>query len=258
MVVLGVSTMNYIVIDLEFNGRRHYEIYPMEIIEIGAVKLNERLAIIDTFQSYIRPQFHINRFALQFCGISKDTLTGSRPFTEVIEEFIAFCGTDSTLLSWGGNDFFSLFVDCKVNRVDSSWLTRMIDLTSFFRGGLQQELANYGLQPIGQHHSALDDALNAAQLLRVKPDIVHTDRRFVPNAFKLCTGGIKKYIAQSIDRADVQGAPLSWDRFLQDEQTVKYIAAMNLDDAEIDMIRQLFAKFMQMKYGRKYKKLLYA
>ena len=145
-----------------------------------------------------------------------------------------------------------------MKRVDSGWLTRMIDLTSFFRGGLQQELANCGLQPIGQHHSALDDAMNAAQLLRVKPDIVHTDRCFVPNAFKLCTGGIKKYIAQSIERADAQGKPLSWDRFLTDEQTLKYIAVMNLNDDEIDMIRQLFIKFMQMKYGRKYKKLLYA
>ena len=61
--------MNYIVIDLEFNGRRHYNVYPMEIIEIGAVKLNEQLEIIDTFQSYIRPKFTINRIALQFCGI---------------------------------------------------------------------------------------------------------------------------------------------------------------------------------------------
>ncbi|UUZ92201.1 hypothetical protein LJK87_43485 [Paenibacillus sp. P25] len=63
--------MNYIVIDLEFNGRRHYNVYPMEIIEIGAVKLNEQLEIIDTFQSYIRPKYPINRFALQFCGIPK-------------------------------------------------------------------------------------------------------------------------------------------------------------------------------------------
>ena len=47
--------MNYIVFDLEWNqnpdGRKHPDSrLPFEIIEIGAVKLNEKREIIDTFQ----------------------------------------------------------------------------------------------------------------------------------------------------------------------------------------------------------------
>ena len=53
--------MNYIVFDLEWNqnpdGRKHPDSrLPFEIIEIGAVKLNEKREIIDTFQCLIKPK----------------------------------------------------------------------------------------------------------------------------------------------------------------------------------------------------------
>ena len=52
--------MNYIVLDLEWNQaankkNRYAKILPFEIIEIGAVKLNDSFQIIDTFQEVIRP-----------------------------------------------------------------------------------------------------------------------------------------------------------------------------------------------------------
>ena len=55
--------MNYIVFDLEWNqnpdGRRHPDSrLPFEIIEIGAVKLNEKREIIDTFQCLIKPKVY--------------------------------------------------------------------------------------------------------------------------------------------------------------------------------------------------------
>ena len=55
--------MNYIVFDLEWNqnpdGRRHPDSrLPFEIIEIGAVRLNEKLEITGTFQQLIRPKVY--------------------------------------------------------------------------------------------------------------------------------------------------------------------------------------------------------
>ena len=55
--------MNYIVFDLEWNqnpdGRRHPDSrLPFEIIEIGAVKLNEKREIVDTFQCLIKPKVY--------------------------------------------------------------------------------------------------------------------------------------------------------------------------------------------------------
>lgn len=251
--------MHYIVIDLEFNGRQHYDIYPMEIIEIGAVKLNEQMEIIESFQSFIRPKFPLNRFALQFCGITKETLLKSKPFEAVIKKFKKFCGTDYKLIAWGASDFFTLMVDCKVNHVHTEWITtQLLDLTRHFDGGLQQALEDHGLQFIGQSHSALDDALNAALLLKLKPGIVSDINYFTPDPVKICTGGIKKWILMSLDNAIVNDQMLSWDDFLKERITQKYIAIMNLADHEIRMVQNLFMKFAQMKYGRKTKKILYA
>lgn len=50
--------MNYIVIDFEFNGaysKRHHR-FVNEIIEFGAVKLDDRLNMIDTFSELVTPQ----------------------------------------------------------------------------------------------------------------------------------------------------------------------------------------------------------
>ncbi|WP_248925187.1 3'-5' exonuclease [Paenibacillus hamazuiensis] len=247
--------MNYIVFDLEFNGRKHYEIYPMEIIEIGAVKLNEQLEVVDTFQSYIRPKFHINKFALQFCGIDRETLINSDPFTEVIRRFAQFCGSEYKLLCWGGSDYFNLFVDSRVNGMDSNWLVHLLDVTSFFSGGLHKALEEHRLEPIGQHHSALDDAFNAVQLLKLKPEIFQSEQYFKKNEFKICTGGIKKWILMCIDEAVAKETILTWEQFSALDNTKTYFRIMRLNDEEIGMVKTLFFKFLKMKFGRKWKKL---
>ena len=50
--------MNYIVLDLEWNQACSHEFenprIPFEIIEIGAVKLNKKLKIIDSYDSSVQ------------------------------------------------------------------------------------------------------------------------------------------------------------------------------------------------------------
>ena len=55
--------MNYIVLDLEWNqsptGKEdEMEGLPFEIIEIGAVKLNEKFEAIDEYSRTVRPQVY--------------------------------------------------------------------------------------------------------------------------------------------------------------------------------------------------------
>lgn len=50
--------MEYIIFDLEWNNAFNYRTQKgiNEIIEIGAVKLNDNLEVIDTFKQLIYPQ----------------------------------------------------------------------------------------------------------------------------------------------------------------------------------------------------------
>ena len=52
--------MNYIVLDLEWNQGSEEEAQPLafEIVEIGAVKLNDRMEQTDEFHGLIRPQVY--------------------------------------------------------------------------------------------------------------------------------------------------------------------------------------------------------
>ena len=50
--------MNFIIFDLEWNNAYNYKLKRgmNEIIEIGAVKLDENLKVIDTFKQLIKPK----------------------------------------------------------------------------------------------------------------------------------------------------------------------------------------------------------
>lgn len=50
--------MNFIIFDLEWNNAYNYKLKRgmNEIIEIGAVKLDENLDVVDTFKQLIKPQ----------------------------------------------------------------------------------------------------------------------------------------------------------------------------------------------------------
>lgn len=47
--------MDYIILDIEFNGRKFASEHPMEVIEIGAVRLDASLQVKDEFSALIRP-----------------------------------------------------------------------------------------------------------------------------------------------------------------------------------------------------------
>ncbi len=107
---------SYIILDLEWNqssGGKEYsnEDLPFEIIEIGAVKLNEKLEYISKYHKLISPQVyeqlhykisevtHLNMHKLQKEG---------EPFKEVITDFLKWCGNDCIYCTWGSQDLTEL------------------------------------------------------------------------------------------------------------------------------------------------------
>lgn len=53
----GGWKVDYIILDIEFNGRKFASDLPMEVIEIGAVRLDESLKIVNEFSSLIKPVY---------------------------------------------------------------------------------------------------------------------------------------------------------------------------------------------------------
>ena len=79
--------MNYIVVDFEWNqtsygkGSENRKI-PFEIIEIGAVKLNEKRKEVDRFSRTIRPKVYkkLHYITKELTGITQEELNVSDPW----------------------------------------------------------------------------------------------------------------------------------------------------------------------------------
>ena len=103
--------MNYVVIDLEWNqcpyGKdKENPKLPFEILEIGAVKLNENREIIDTFSETVRPAVYktLHYRTKEVIGERLEEFKASRPFPEVARDFLTWCGKDYMFCVWGPSD----------------------------------------------------------------------------------------------------------------------------------------------------------
>lgn len=109
------NKVDYIIIDLEWNqcplGRdRGERNLPFEIIEIGAVKLDENRKRKGKFHSLIKPQvYHKLHYRIsEIIHIDKQELEQGESFEAVIRDFFAWCGEDFRFGTWGSTDLTEL------------------------------------------------------------------------------------------------------------------------------------------------------
>lgn len=102
--------MEYIVFDLEWNqGEVHQKdsgVPTFEIIEIGAVKLNDCFEIVDRYQTLIKPQIYdtMNKVTEELVNLNMEDLALAKSFVEAAEEFLAWCGKNVMFCIWGVQD----------------------------------------------------------------------------------------------------------------------------------------------------------
>lgn len=108
--------MNFVILDLEWNGTysRRIKSFINEIIEFGAVKVDEQLHIIDTFEALVRPQVgkKISGKIRTLTSITNEDLAGGLQYMQVISRFKKWMG-DAVLMTWGTSDILALIENCR-------------------------------------------------------------------------------------------------------------------------------------------------
>ena len=106
--------MNYIIFDLEWNNAYNYKTQKgmNEIIEIGAVKLDSRLGIVDTFKQLIKPRLSKKlggRFK-NLTNISMEEINENGiDFDDAFSDFARWGrGENNIFLSWSKSDLYTL------------------------------------------------------------------------------------------------------------------------------------------------------
>jgi len=117
--------MNYIVVDFEWNqspyGKGTSKKYlPFEIIEIGAVKLDDHRQYLESFSAVIKPKVYkrLHYVTRELTGISNNELRNGEQFSHAIVDFMLWCGDEYMFCTWGNTDLIELQRNMKYYRLD--------------------------------------------------------------------------------------------------------------------------------------------
>lgn len=175
--------MDYIVVDFEWNqspygkgtGKKKL---PFEIIEIGAVKLDEDRNIIDTFEAVIQPKVYkkLHHMTHELTGITQEEVDHGSLFTHTIVDFMLWCGDDFMFCTWGNTDLIELQRNMKYYRLEDllTGPLKYYNVQKLFRilhdplerpsCSLESAVEFFGLPRKGDFHRAINDACYTASI----------------------------------------------------------------------------------------------
>ena len=124
-----MEEFSYIVLDLEWNQpmsgqetiTRPFR-FDSEIIEIGALKLNNRFEEMSEFKSFVRPVFYpsMNGHVVQLTKIRPQELEKAPDFPAAYAAFRDWCGEDCCLCTWGPDDLPVLMDNLLMHGLDAA------------------------------------------------------------------------------------------------------------------------------------------
>lgn len=171
--------MKYIVVDLECTCGPGINRKDMEIIEIGAVKLDKNLKEMDFFDAFVRPVIHpkLTTYCTNLTSIKQEDVDKADYFPAVFERFLKYLGNpeEYILCSWGNFDKKMLAEECGRHRIDVPF-ARHINVKALFgsirgkRMGLGRAMDAMELRFEGTRHRGIDDARMVVRVMRIMPE----------------------------------------------------------------------------------------
>lgn len=177
----------YIVFDLEFNQDFSDEtvkikgsMFPFEIIQIGAVKLDSQFNVVDSFNRFVKPDIYkrISPFIEELTGIKTEMILKQKSFQELYTEFLEFVGdVNSILCVWGMADIRELYKSADYYRLDKSLLPKMyINIQPYaslyfhmpkrVQLRLQSVIEMLNIPISNEFHNALNDSYYTAHIFK--------------------------------------------------------------------------------------------
>lgn len=183
----------YVIVDLEMCNvpkgiKRDAYNWGNEVIQIGAVVVDESLNIADEFMTLVSPEFGaIDNFIEKLTGISRKAVQGAPKVKEALELFVNWLPSDALLVSWSENDENQIRKEIEAKNILveglNDYLDTWVDCQKTF-GEKMNAQKNYKLSEAliitdidydEGEHDALVDAKNTAQLfikMEREPELV--------------------------------------------------------------------------------------
>ena len=175
--------MDYIVLDLEWNQsntglEEETARLPFEIIEIGAIHLSSDCRMTGEFSQLIKPQVYTEMHLItsRLIHLQMQELERGKPFREVAERFLQWCGEDYIFCTWGDQDLKELQRNMKFYYMEplSDGPIVFLDIQKLFsiayEDGKSRKALEYAVDFLGMEkdipfHRAFSDAYYTAKVL---------------------------------------------------------------------------------------------
>jgi len=171
----------YLIIDLEATcWENHHNRDNMEIIEIGAVLVNNDYKIIGEYQTFIKPikNSKLSEFCKNLTSIKQEYIDSAEIFPVALEKFIQWVEIKSKknieniiFCSWGYYDKKQLVKDCELHditypfQVHYSIKHKFAEMKNLKKAiGMEKALQMCKISLDGTHHRGIDDAKNIAKI----------------------------------------------------------------------------------------------
>ena len=112
--------MKHVVVDLEMNpvSREFREVRRKlneEVIEIGAVRLDENFQQEAEFQCYVKPEYGpIKKHITSLTGITQAMVADKKTYAACFQDFVDWVGEEETkIYSWSMSDIKQLRSECR-------------------------------------------------------------------------------------------------------------------------------------------------
>lgn len=142
------KTMNYVIVDFEMNPlaseyTEEKQICRSEIIEIGAVIMDESFQILGEFKTLVKPQYNdviLKRYET-LTGITTEMVYGAPEFKTAYETFVNWCesyGSEYEIHAWSENDYNQLVAEMQLKKYLPQSI-KVDELQSFLSGGMSKK-----------------------------------------------------------------------------------------------------------------------
>lgn len=204
--------MKYVFVDFEMNeiDRKYRKIRrecANEIVQIGAVMLDEELNEIGEFREYAHPVYNdcISGGCARVTEITYENVADAKPIEEVYAAFADWCAglageRGYKIFAWSENDLTQLLNEMKIkdfgaDHPETEWiLDNWIDYQQEYSGligcrsalSLSTAVGSVGMKFSGHQHDALWDARNTAHIFQIAQDEEQFEKLTAPliEAFK--------------------------------------------------------------------------
>ena len=181
--------MNYVVMDLEWNQPDKSETVnpdlPFEIVEIGAILLNENRQVIGEFTQIVKPAVYseMNRITGKLIHLNTKELGYGKSFTDTMKDFFEWCGDNYIFCTWGTQDLTELQRNMKYHDMTPLALRPFpyLDVQKLFsiaydedrkvRRSLEYAVEYLQIEQDIPFHRAFSDAYYTAKVMEAMEDV---------------------------------------------------------------------------------------